>query len=161
MGEESSRSKPAALTILIATELIFAILGFGSAFGMLSSPSGKGMGLSQDLLENTPVGDFTLVGLFFLAFYGVLPTVAVYGLITKKRWRWTDVVNKWTGQHWAWTASVALGIVLLLWIVVELSMLGFLSGIGGVLQVIMTVVGIWILALTMLPSVKSSMKFDD
>lgn len=161
MSEGPTRSRPAALTILIVTEVTFAIVGFGSAFGLLSSPSGEGMGLSLDLLDSTPVGDFTLVGLFFLVFYGILPTVAAYGLITGRRWRWTNAVNKWTGQHWAWTASVALGMILLMWIAVELRMLGFLNGIGGALQVIMTVVGIWILALAMLPSVRSALKSKD
>lgn len=160
MDKSLTSPKPAAVRILIATEAVFAIAGFASAFGLVFSPSGKGMGLSLDLLDNTPVGDFTLVGLFFLAFYGVLPTLAAYGLLTKKRWRWTDVVNRWTGQHWAWTASVVVGAMLLLWIAVEIALLGFLSGIGGILQVVMAVLGVWILALAFLPSVRSQTKLE-
>lgn len=144
--------------ILIATNVIFAPMGYGAALELLLSPSGKGMGLSLDLLENTPVGDFTLVGLFFLAFYGILPTVATYGLLTKARWHWTDAINGWTGQHWSWTASAALGVILLLWIAVELAILGFLSGLGGILQIMMSALGVWILALCMLPMVRSNMK---
>lgn len=128
---------------------------------LILSPSGKAMGLDHDLLNNTPVGDFTLVGLYFLAFFGLLPTLAIYGLLTRRRWRWTDAANKWTGQHWAWTASAAVGVMLLVWIVVELSLLGFLSGIGGALQIIMSVLGVWILALCMLPSVRNSTKLKD
>jgi len=160
MNKDSSKRRPRALTALIATEGVFALAGFASAFGLLLSPSGKGMGLSLDLLDNTPLDDFTLVGLFFLAFYGVLPTLATYGLLTMKRWRWTDVINRWTGQHWAWTASAAEGVILLVWIAVEMALLGFLSGIGGVLQVAMAALGVWMLALAFLPSVRSCTKLE-
>jgi hypothetical protein len=160
MNHESGRKRPAVVKVLIATMVIFTVMGFASALGLLLSPSGKGMGLSLDLLENTPLGDFTMVGLFFLAFYGVLPALATYGLLTKKRWRWTDVINRWTGQHWAWTASAAVGVILFLWIALEIALLGVLSGIGFVLQVAMTALGAWILALAMVPSVRSSMKLE-
>lgn len=50
---------------------------------------------------------------------------------------------------------------MLLWIVVELLLLGFVTGIGGVLQVIITVLGIAVLALVTRPSVRSFMKLDD
>jgi hypothetical protein len=158
MSGKPSRDRPVALKILFALEGFIAFLGFASGFPLLFSPSGKTMGLSLDLLKNTPVGDFALVGLFFIAFYGILPALAAYGLWTRRRWRWTDPLNKWTGQHWGWTASVAVGVILILWIVVELILLGPLSGIGGVLQVAMTVLGISVLALAMLPSVRSNMK---
>jgi hypothetical protein len=151
---------PKALKALIATEGIFAFMGFASGFVLLFSPSGKVMGVSH-LLKNAPVGDFTLVGLFFVVFYGVLPALAAYGLWTGSRWRWTDVLNKWTGQHWAWTASAALGIILIMWIAVEVILLGFLSGIGGVLQVIIVALGLLVLTLVMLPPVRSSTKLEN
>lgn len=153
--------RSASLKALIATEVVFAFLGFASGIALLSSPSGSGMGLSLDLLENTPVGDFTLVGLFFVAFYGILPSLAAYGLWTRRRWRWTDVVNEWTGQLWGWTASVALGTILIAWIIVELILLGFLDGIGGALQVVFGLVGILIVFLVMRPSVRSDLKLQE
>ena len=156
MESQSERKRPVGLTLLILTEVILAILGSGSAIALLLSPSGELMGLPLDLLDGTPVDDFTLVGLFFLAFYGVLPSLASYGLLTMKRWSWTDAINKWTGQHWAWTASTLTGVVLLVWIAVEIVLIGFLSDIGGVFQVIFALFGIWILVLAFLPSVRSS-----
>lgn len=161
MEKLHSTSRPAALVALVIIEAIMTVLGLGSAFGLLLSPSGAGFGLSLDLLENTPVGDFTLVGLFFLVFYGALPGLATYGLVTKRRWLWTDPINKWTGQYWGWTASAAVGVILLVWIAVELVLLGFLSGIGGVLQIVMALMGVLMLVLAMLPSVRSFMKLAD
>ena len=160
MTDSNVRISPAALKVLTATMAIFAFVGYGSAFALILSPSGKAIGLSLDLLDNAPIGDFLLVGLYFLAFFGVLPTIAAYGLVTRKRWHWTDFLNRWTGQHWAWTASVASGILLLVFIVIEVALLGVLTGIGVVLQVVMSAVGIWILALVTLPSVRQSLKLS-
>lgn len=154
-------ARPAALKALVVTEAVFAFVGFMSGYGLLSSPSGEGLGLPLDLLEDAPVGDFALVGLFFVAFYGVLPALAAYGLWTRKRWRWTDPVNKWTGQNWAWTATAALGVILILWIVVELVFVGALTGIGGAMQVTIAVLGVAVLALVTRPSVKAFMRLRD
>ena len=158
---DERKERPATLKILTATMAIFAVIGYGSAFALILSPSGEAIGLPSDLLDNAPVRDFTLVGLYFLAFFGILPTLATYGLITMKRWGWTDTMNKWTGQHWAWTASAASGVLLLLFIGVEVAILGVLSGIGAVLQVVMSLVGIWIMVLAFLPSVRRRLRLGD
>lgn len=157
MSEEKQR-RPAGVTMLIVTQIVFAFVGFMSAYGLLSDPSGEGIGLSLDLLENAPVGDFALVGWWFLGFYGILPAVTACGLLTRARWAWTDRVNRWTGQHWAWTASVALGIILLLWIALELVFVGPLTGIGGALQVIITLLGLLVLGLVSRPSVRAYLR---
>jgi hypothetical protein len=151
-------SRPRALKILIALEAVFGIVGLASGIPLVYDPSGKTMGLSSDLLERTPVGDFLLVGLFFMAFYGVLPLLASYGLMTKKRWTWTDILNKWTGELWGWTASALVGVILLLWIAFELLTMGFLSGSGGVLQIAMASLGVVMLALAAHSSVRASMR---
>ncbi len=153
-------SRPGALKALVVIEVVFAIVGFMSGYGLLSSPSGEGIGLSQDLLEDAPVGDYTLVGLWFVAFYGVLPILAAYGLWSRKRWSWTDPLNAWTGQNWAWTLTTALGVILLLWIGLELVFVGPLGGIGGAMQAIITVLGLLILGLVTRPSVRQWMKLE-
>ncbi len=153
--------RPGALKALVVIMIVFAFVGFMSGYGLLASPSGEGLGLPIDLLEDAPVGDFTLVGLFFVAFYGVLPALAAWGLIAMKRWRWTDPVNKWTGQNWAWTATAALGIIMLLWILAEAIFVGILTGIGGAMQLGITLLGLGILVLVMRPSVRAYTRISD
>jgi hypothetical protein len=117
--------------------------------------------MDTTLLETTPIGDFTLVGLFFVACYGILPILAIYGLWKLPRWCWTDTVNKWTGQNWAWTATAVTGVILILWIAVEVVLIGSPNGFPRFLQAMMTLFGIVILALAMLPRVKAFTKLVD
>jgi hypothetical protein len=154
MNNHHGVRKPVTLRALISLEAVFAVVGFASGVPLVYDPSGKAMGLSTDLLERTPVSDFLLVGLFFIAFYGVLPLAASYGLMSGRRWRWTDILDRRTGQHWGWTASVAVGVILEIWIAFELLTMGFLNGSGGVLQVAMAGIGIVMLALASRPSVR-------
>jgi hypothetical protein len=52
-------------------------------------------------------------------------------------------------------------VILIAWIVAEIYFLGLLSGIGGALQAGMTILGILLLAMAMLPSVKSATRLQD
>jgi uncharacterized membrane protein (DUF2068 family) len=155
------KSKPAAVYVLIALEVLLAVLGFASGITFLLDPSGKTHDMDTTLLKTTPVGDFTLVGLFFVACYGILPTLATYGLWKLPRWRWTDAVNKWPRQNWAWTATAATGVILILWIAVEIMLIGSPNGFPRFLQVMMTLLGVVILALAMLPRVRVYTKLVD
>ena len=160
MVNDSPPARPPALKILVIIEAVFAVAGFMSGAWLLADPSGEAMGLSH-LLEDIPFEDFTPVGVFFVICYGFLPAFAAYGLWTRRRWRWIDAVTKWTGHHWAWLASAMIGIILILWIAVEIYYLGILDGVGGILQASMATLGIVILGFIMIPSVRQSTRLDD
>jgi hypothetical protein len=161
MTEAVKKSRPVAIYVLIALLVILAFLGFASGLTFLSDPSGGAHDMDISILEGTPVGDFTLVGLLFVTAYGILPILATYGLWKLPRWRWTDAVNKWTGQNWAWTATAAIGVILIVWIVVEVIFIGSPDGFPRFLQVMMTLMGIVFLALAMLPRVRALTKIVD
>jgi hypothetical protein len=161
MRRAESKSRPVTVMILIGLEAILAVLGFASGINFLLDPSGGTHGMDTTMLETTPIRDFTIVGLFFVTCYGILPILATYGLWRLPRWRWTDAVNKWTGQNWAWTATAATGVIIILWIAVEVMLIGSPDGFPRFLQVMMTLMGIVILALAMLPRVRAFTKLVD
>ncbi len=107
--------------------------------------------MDTTILLTTPIRDFAPVGLFFVVCYGLLPCFATYGLWRLPRGRWTDMFNAWTGQNWAWTATTATGVILIVWIVVEVSLIGSPIGLPRFLQVTMALMGAVIVALAMLP----------
>jgi len=152
------KSRPAAVIVLLALEVILAFLGFASGINFLLDPSGGTHGMDTTMLVTTPIRDFTLVGLFFVTCYGILPILAIFGLWKLPRWRWTDAVNKWTGENWAWTATAATGVILIVWIAVEVMLIGSPNGFPRFLQVMMALMGIVILALAMLPRVRAFTK---
>jgi hypothetical protein len=161
MTESVMKPRPVAVYLLIVLEAILAFLGFASGITFLVDPSGKAHGMDAALLVTTPVRDFTLVGLFFVTCYGILPVLAVVGLWRLPRWRWTDAVNKWTEQNWAWTATAATGVILIVWIAAEVMLIGSPNGFPRFLQVTMALMGVVILALAMQPRVRAFTKLTD
>ncbi len=102
-------AKPSTIYGLIILELIIAILGIASGFNLLSDPSGKGLGLDV-VKDKIPFKNLTLLGLWFVGPYGVLPVSLAYGL--------------WTEKHWAWKPALILAIIEVIWVIVQIPMVG-------------------------------------
>jgi len=146
--------RPVAISILVILEGILAFFGFASGSQFIRDPSGGTHDMDTSVLEGTPIGDFLLVGLFFVICYGILPVLIIYGLWKLPRWSWTDALNRWTGQNWAWTATAATGVVLIVWIIVEVYYIGSPEGFPRFLQIVVALLGAVILALATLPRVR-------
>ncbi len=160
MNSGRASRRPVTIKVLVIVIGFFAFMGFVSGALLLLGPSGRLLGLQHDILDDAPVGDFTLVGIWFVVLFGLLPSFAIYGLVSKRRWEWTDPINAWTGHLWGWTASVAVGALMLLWTAIEIALLGLLTGIGGTLQIMISIWGILTLGLTALPSVRKDMRME-
>jgi hypothetical protein len=150
--------RPIAVIVLVVLLTILAFLGLYSGASFLLDPSGGTHGVSTSMLEGTPVDDFTLIGLFFVIAYGILPVMAIYGLWTIPRWPWTDPINRWVGQNWAWSATVAIGVILMVWILVEVGHIGSPEGFPRFLQVMMGLLGAVLITLAMQPSTRTYAK---
>lgn len=147
--------------VVIVLEAILAFLGFASGIQFLIDPTGGTHGMDTDILEGAPIGDFTIVGLFFVTIFGILPVLTIFGLWKLPRWRWTDTINRWTGQNWAWSSTVAIGVILIVWIAVEIMYVGSPSGFPRFLQVMMTILGVVFIALAMTDRVRAYAKLMD
>jgi predicted small integral membrane protein len=114
---EKKMAKPSAIYGLIILELIIAILGIASGLSLLSDPSGKGMGLDA-IKDKIPFQNLTLLGLWFVGPYGVLPASLAFGF--------------WTEKQWAWKPALVLAIIEVIWVIVQIPMVG-LSILQGVI----------------------------
>ena len=150
--------RPVPVLLIIGLEFILAILGFFSGISFLQDPSGGTHGMDTSILVTTPISDFTPVGIFFVACYGVLPVLSIYGLWKLPRWRWTDAFNKWTRENWAWTATVVIGVILIVWIAVEVALIGSPIGLPRFLQVTMALLGVVFIVIATLPRVRTYAK---
>jgi hypothetical protein len=146
--------RPVGVILLVILLSILALLGFMSGGFFLTDPSGGSHGMDTDILNGTPISDFLIVGVFFVIAYGILPLLSIIGLWKLPRWKWTDPVNKWTGMNWAWSLTVAIGVILIIWIVVEVAFIGSPEGTPRCLQGGMAFVGALIILLALLPGVR-------
>jgi hypothetical protein len=131
-------TKPSALKVLIIIELFIAVLGIASGVGLLSDPSGKGMGLDV-VKDKIPFQSLTLLGLWFLGPYGVLPGVLAYGF--------------YRGRLWAWRPALVLAVVEVAWVLVQIPMVG-----RSILQAVIGSIAVATMFLLYRPSVLEYLK---
>lgn len=116
---------------------------------MLTDPTGSSLQM-DDVLPLLPVGDYTLPGLFLLFVMGAGPLFLIYGLLARPNRTRTGEPSHGAGHHWAWTGTIALGGLLMLWLVVQ----GVLIGFKWPIQYVTAVNGVLIIAVALVPRVK-------
>ena len=110
--------------ILGALQAFTGIGAIPSGWGMLSDTTGAGLGMSPDLLANSPLGSFLLPGLFLLIVNGFANLGAA--------------VLSFTRSRFAGHAGILLGIALVLWIVIQV----WWISLSSVLQPLFFIIGI-------------------
>lgn len=128
-------TRPTTVWPLSALLGIQAMLAIAGGVGLIRDPI-ENVGMPLSLLEGTPFSDYLIPGLILLLVIGLPPVFAAYGVARRRRWG-------------VWLAGVA-GAALLVWISVEVILLGYLPGIGIALQIVMGLLGVVILTLAIL-----------
>ncbi|MEZ4997265.1 MAG: hypothetical protein R2758_07340 [Bacteroidales bacterium] len=107
--------------------ILQAFTGIGAipaGWGMLSDTTGAGLGMSADLLANSPLDSFLLPGLFLLIVNGFANIAAAFLSFFRSRY--------------AGHAGMFLGVALILWIVIQV----WWISLSSVLQPLFFVVGV-------------------
>ena len=127
--------RPATLWLLLVLLLIQGLGGVAGGLSLVLRPDGSIMQMPASYLDGSPFPDFLIPGLILLLVLGVLPLVAVAGL--------------WMRRRWAWYAAFIVGCALMIWILVEITIVPF-----SWLQPAFGVVGVLIFAVSVLKSVR-------
>jgi len=146
--EKSKR--PFTLWVLAGLMLLIGIGAVISGPLLFLAPDGHLMSWSVDTLKGSPFPDFLIPGVILFLFVGVYPLFVAYSLLKQPRWQWPDKLNPLKRYRWPWSASLATGIVLLIWIVTETALLGYIS----FLQPVVTLWGVALIVLTLLPTTR-------
>jgi hypothetical protein len=145
-----NQSKPFALYLLLMCLFLQALSGLFGGIALLLSPSGDLIQIPLWLLSQTPFKNFFIPGMILSLLLGFYPAVVFYGLISRAELKCLEIFNIYPEQKGAWTASLYIGIMLVLWIDFEIYFIGYVHYI----QTAYALLGVLIIVLTLTPAVK-------
>jgi hypothetical protein len=133
--------------------LIFQMffLSVGALFGgymLINDPSGNSLQFPEGSLTNSPFSDFTIPGVVLFMSLGIFPLFLIYPLIFRPEWRWTNLLNIYKNRYWAWTYSLYVGIIMVLWIDIQI----YVIGGGATIQLFYALFGICTVITALMPS---------
>ena len=147
---QQTRARPVAVWFLFGLMLFNGIGALISGAMLFLAPDGHLLGLTEDILNRSLLSSYLAPGLILFLLIGVFPIFVCFSLLKLPGWRWPDRINPARKYHWAWSASWAVGIIMLIWIITETSLLGYISA----LQPVIAIWGLAIFVLTMLPATR-------
>lgn len=139
--------KPLTVWILSVLLAIQAIGAIGGGLFLVISPSGKLMQMPTEMLKGSPFDNFLIPGLILMLVLGVFPLLLSIAVIRKPDWKYAGIFILYRGIHWSWGYSVYLGIMLLVWILLEIVWIGY-----DLLQTIYGLLGVVILIVALIPA---------
>jgi hypothetical protein len=72
-------------------------------------------------------------GILLIVLWGFGSLVTLLALWLRPQWAWLNRLTQWTHEQWAWTLTVALGLALAAWLIVQLVTLPAVAPIQYVL----------------------------
>jgi hypothetical protein len=147
MAPPDSPRRPPALTALIGLLIFQGVSAAPPGLMLAIDPTGAAMQMPAGDLAGSPFRDYLIPGIILCVVLGLGAFFVAACLFRPPRWG----AARPFGRHWAWAASGAFGVALMIWIVVQISMIG----LGSWLQPLYFAVGLAIVGLTLAPSVRS------
>jgi len=139
------KSRPLTFYILIGLMTFQGLSGLFGGIMLALDPGGNSLNMPIDLLKNSPFTNYLFPGIILLVILGILPLIVMNGL--------------WKKQKWSWYGSLFVSLALLIWIFVEVMMIGYQA--EPPLQLIYGLAGIFLLIFTLMPSVKNYLVVDN
>lgn len=132
------QSRSVSVYLLMAALLFQGLSGVAGGIGLVGDPSGQSIGIPLSWLAGSPFDTYFIPGLILLTVLGLFPLVVLYGL--------------WTRRYWGWIGALLVGLALLVWIAVEVLIIGYQP--QPPLQLIYGSLGVVIVILALLPGVR-------
>jgi hypothetical protein len=142
---------------LVGLLVFLGVGGLIGGAGMLVAPNGSVIGLDPALLEPVPLLHTWLVpGLFLLFVLGVLPLATAWTVVWAPALAWAEPLERRTHEHAAWSASLAIAVVLVTFIAYEA--LVITAAEGRPIQILMAATGLTIGALASSAPVRADLR---
>jgi hypothetical protein len=127
--------RPALLWVLIGLLVLQGLGGIGGGGALALRPDGSILKMPLSYLDGSPFADYRIPGLVLLCVLGIVPLVVAFGLLRRRRW--------------AWFCAFAVGCGLMIFELVEISVIGY-----NVQQPIWGTVGLLIALVSIAPPVQ-------
>jgi len=147
--KNKSERRPFMIWLLIS---LLVLLAFGALLGggaFILAPDGHLIRMPLSNLANSPFSDFFIPGVLLFVFIGLYPSAVAFSLWKRPAWRWPDAINPFKQFHWSWAAALAVGVILIIWIITEVQFMEI-----GLLHVMYFVWAALIVLVTLLPNVR-------
>lgn len=139
---ETRRRRPVRIYLLASALAFQGLSGVAGGIGLVSDPSGASVGIPVDWLQGSPFPDYLIPGLVLLTVLGAGPLLILAGV--------------WSGREWSGGASILVGLALLVWIGIEILVVGYQP--APPLQLVYGTLGVVILALAAAPYARSALR---
>lgn len=149
MENNMKLKKPIELYILWFWMAFLGLNGIMGGGMLMLKSDGSLLGMQQGWLDKTPFSDYFIPGLLLLLLNGILPLIALWGLIWKKETKALNALNPLKDKHWSWTFTAYSGIITIWWIIIQQLITDFF-----VLQPIIAAVGLINLMLVLMPRIQ-------
>ncbi len=128
-----SPHRSASTYALVALLLFQGVSGIGGGAALVAAPDGSVLQMPISALAGSPFENFLIPGLTLLIVLGVVPVVVAIGLLQR--------------HEWAWRVSALIGASLIVFIIVEIAVIGYSS--EPPLQLIYGLTGVAILLVSL------------
>ncbi|PKD16241.1 hypothetical protein APR41_10670 [Salegentibacter salinarum] len=105
---------------------LLAFLGVGALYGggvLILYPSGEILKMPLSLLEKSPFNDYLIPGIILFSILGLVPCLLIFSLVKKPVSKFLEKFNVFKDLHWAWSYTIYIAFVLIIWIQVQMMFL--------------------------------------
>ncbi len=151
MSGQTRKGKKKSLPIVYALSLLHLFIGVNATISgllLMIRPDGSLLQMAPGWLDGSPFLNYFIPGLVLFSLLGLTSSFIFYGLLMP--------YDKWAAlkihptKHWAWIASLAEGIILITWIILQMWLTHYFW-----LQPVILIIAFMILLLTFHPTVKN------
>ena len=143
---DPTRTPPYSVWLLILLHVMLSVGALAGGIALILAPDGSLLGMPLYIIESSPFADFLIPGVILFTVLGIYPLAVACCLWKRPSWRWPDAANPFKRHHWAWAASLSVGVILLIWITVQVQYTGV-----DFLHYLYWAWGIVIMVVTLLP----------
>jgi len=115
--------RPLTVWLLIILQFLLGLGAFISGGMLVAAPDGALIHMPLSMLQFSPFANFLVPGIILSLLLGLYPMAVAYCLWRKPSWGWPDGINPFKQMHWCWAASLSSGVILLVWITVQMLLL--------------------------------------